>query len=380
MKSLLKYWLPACIPLILGWYAWSQTPSVGIGKGTGGGVASITAAGIKLGNYCAAASASTTTYTCTPTNASTLAAGQVYLFVPDETNTGNSTLNINGAGAKSILHKDGDQFAAGDIVDGDTLPLLYDGTQFVPLFELLSTNPGLNKFSCGTAPGTPASDKVFNYCTSDVPHWKDDAGNVLTPQRAITCSAGDFVNTIPATGIPACGTPSGGGSTDVKRFFPAAGGYNGAPVRLWYGNNSNVGTTCTDESAGPYPPTADARCVMFWSQTDASVNYAMFTDQVPAGWTAGTITVGLWFIGNNSNNTVQYKVSYSCTADTEAAQTFSTAQNLASTATTALNMYYKTVALSGVTCVAGDFIRVAFARVDTAGFSSIFGANVTYAN
>ena len=46
------------------------------------------------------------------------------------TNTGPSTLNINGIGAKPIVYGNGDALSAGDLVVGSIAELWYDGTQF----------------------------------------------------------------------------------------------------------------------------------------------------------------------------------------------------------------------------------------------------------
>lgn len=57
-------------------------------------------------------------------------AGQVVVFKVSTTNTGASTLNINGLGAKSILLRDGSALSAGDLTNGQYLAAVYDGTQF----------------------------------------------------------------------------------------------------------------------------------------------------------------------------------------------------------------------------------------------------------
>lgn len=148
------------------------------------GSSTVDPASVKSAIYCLAASGSGTTYTCSTTNTSSLTTGQVYLFGIDTTNVGDVTLNINSTGAKSVLHKDGDQFAAGDLVAGDVLPVIYDGTQYVPLFEILSNNPGALKMLCGTAPGTPASNYLVTYCNSDTIYMKNDGGTVFAPPKA----------------------------------------------------------------------------------------------------------------------------------------------------------------------------------------------------
>lgn len=71
------------------------------------------------------------TYTLTPSDAlSSYGLRTTVLFSPAATNTGASTLNISGLGAKSILSVSGAALVAGDLTAGDTFAAVYDGTQF----------------------------------------------------------------------------------------------------------------------------------------------------------------------------------------------------------------------------------------------------------
>lgn len=125
--------LRICTNTGIGTFAWESS---------GGGSGSVTPADIEAATWCLAASGSGTTYTCATTNSATLALGQIYNFGIDTTNSGNVTLNVNGQGAKAVLHKNSQQFASGDLVATDSIYLYYDGTQFVPLAEQRSTNQG----------------------------------------------------------------------------------------------------------------------------------------------------------------------------------------------------------------------------------------------
>lgn len=53
-------------------------------------------------------------------------------------NTGASTLNINGLGAKSILRQDGTALQSGDIVAGQWIELVYSGTDFRLLNQFIN--------------------------------------------------------------------------------------------------------------------------------------------------------------------------------------------------------------------------------------------------
>jgi hypothetical protein len=65
----------------------------------------------------------------------TYATGQMFWFVASGTNTGAATLNIDSLGAKSITRGTA-ALAAGDIISGSVVLVVYDGTHF----QLLSIN------------------------------------------------------------------------------------------------------------------------------------------------------------------------------------------------------------------------------------------------
>jgi len=59
-----------------------------------------------------------------------LTAGLLIMIKAANTNTGASTINVNGLGVKSITHGDGSALNAGDINSGQVVILIYDGTKF----------------------------------------------------------------------------------------------------------------------------------------------------------------------------------------------------------------------------------------------------------
>ena len=71
-------------------------------------------------------------YTLTPNRTiSAYAAGQVFVFKSNHTNTGAATLNVSSLGAKDIRKGTGSTaLAAGDILSGQVCIVTYDGTQF----------------------------------------------------------------------------------------------------------------------------------------------------------------------------------------------------------------------------------------------------------
>lgn len=83
--------------------------------------------------YCADAAGSATTYTCSLSPALTAyTTGMQLTFVPGTTNSGASTLNVNGLGAKSIIvaNATGSALVASDLISAGVYTLEYDGTNF----------------------------------------------------------------------------------------------------------------------------------------------------------------------------------------------------------------------------------------------------------
>lgn len=89
---------------------------------------------IRVGMYSASVGGTGNAITLTPTPAMTAyAAGQLVSFKAAASNTGATTVNISGLGAKDIRRNDGAATAlvSGDIVTGQICVLGYDGTRFL---------------------------------------------------------------------------------------------------------------------------------------------------------------------------------------------------------------------------------------------------------
>lgn len=73
----------------------------------------------------------TTTYTLTPSPAITAyATGQEFVIKMNATNTGASTINVSGLGAKSLTKGGATALASGDLLIDAVYKIVYDGTQF----------------------------------------------------------------------------------------------------------------------------------------------------------------------------------------------------------------------------------------------------------
>lgn len=141
-------------------------------------------------------------------------AGATIKFKAAANNTGASTINVNGLGAKNIYKKSGGTvgaLAADDIINGGTYTATYDGTQFQleaasPNIVLaikqgdISTSTGTFSGSCGTQ---------FN-----------DAG---------TGSIAAYIGSVQTL-------PGGQYGFALESRYPVAGGYQ---TGWWFGNNAN---------------------------------------------------------------------------------------------------------------------------------------------
>lgn len=86
----------------------------------------------------------------------TYANGVTVTFLPANTNTGAATININGIGAVSITNPDGSALQAGQIVSGQLVSLVYQGTSFH--LQLTGTNPLVLPFLTTLIAATTISD------------------------------------------------------------------------------------------------------------------------------------------------------------------------------------------------------------------------------
>jgi hypothetical protein len=74
------------------------------------------------------------------------AAGNTFVFVVPNTNTGAATINIDGLGAKSITRTGSTALVAGDMVANQVALIVYEGTRF----QLLDGNSFTNLLVSGT--------------------------------------------------------------------------------------------------------------------------------------------------------------------------------------------------------------------------------------
>lgn len=161
----------------------------------------------------------------TATGASTVTAGYssgvAFRFIPQNTNTGAVTININSLGIRNITKYGGTALVAGDLLVGSWAFITYDGTQF----QLL--NPGAQA-------GRLISTRIIGATTVYTPTPGTNAIYV----RAVGGGGGGGGAAATAAGTVACG--GGGGSAGyVEGFFTS--GFSGATATIGAGGTSGVG-------------------------------------------------------------------------------------------------------------------------------------------
>jgi len=103
-------------------------------------------------------SANAHTITLSPV-VTTYVAGQMFGFIPGDTNTSTTTLNVNGVGAVAIVNQDGSNLRAGQLFTSGICVVQYNGT----VFKLVSSNPPqVTTWSptLGTATGSTSSPTI----------------------------------------------------------------------------------------------------------------------------------------------------------------------------------------------------------------------------
>jgi len=142
-------------------------------------------------------------------------AGTIVHLKAVSNNTGNTTLNVNGLGIKSILKNVSEQLAAGDIQSNQVVSVIYDGTNFQVLSPLpakiVYSRVAKISSSGNTSYTATASDDIVGVDqTSGVPFTvrlpsanvsgeliiiKLERQNTTTfPNLSIQASAGNFVD------------------------------------------------------------------------------------------------------------------------------------------------------------------------------------------
>ena len=111
---------------------------------------------------------------------SAYATGQAFLIIPNFTNSGAATINVDTLGAKAITKNGTTAIVAGDIVSGQIYRLAYDGTQFqiVGKIDEIATQAQMEAASSTAAIVTPGR---VNYHPGVCKCWGMITYNTGTP-------------------------------------------------------------------------------------------------------------------------------------------------------------------------------------------------------
>jgi hypothetical protein len=217
-----------------------------------------------------------------PANAYTLApadqlpgyvARMLAVFVPTVSNTGPSTLNISGLGAKPILSVSGAPLVAGDLTAGRFYSVFYDGAAF--RLDNVTQNYVDQLVISGSVPGVkdPANaGKVFG-STGSAGQWvaldgRGDPslskGNSGTSPQVVDYRDGEG-QTIMATGaftLSAAGFPSGRFASVLVRGF-ALGAYSIITSGITWVKTDGTTTSNFSASGITFPSVGEAFFALF---------------------------------------------------------------------------------------------------------------------
>jgi hypothetical protein len=146
--------------------------------------------------------------------------GAVYYFVAPATNTGAVTLNIDTLGAKNVTRDGTTALVAGDIVSGEMIAVVYDGTRF-QLISPVNSFTNLNVSGTLTVAGTSTlnGNLAVGDAAADTINFKS-SGWTLTNNVSITGTWADIgsITTADINGGTIDGTVIGNGSAAAGTF------------------------------------------------------------------------------------------------------------------------------------------------------------------
>ena len=146
------------------------------------------------------------------------ATGLTLRIIPNFTNSGAATINVDGLGAKSITKLGATALASGDITSGRTYTLVYDGTQF-QVGEINALDPTLSTI----AALTPTTDQMIYFTGTDTAATAGIVANGRTILASATTAGANMATAASATAQTALLSNFVGdsGSGGTKGLVPA---------------------------------------------------------------------------------------------------------------------------------------------------------------
>lgn len=191
-------------------------------------------------NEYAASATGTDSYAITVSGVTAYVTGQTFKFKVDVANTGASTLNVNGLGAKTIKKEVSVDTATGDFLASQIVVVIYDGTnmQIISRTTASPTSPVVNVY---TSSGTWTKPVGLKYITVEVVGGggKGGTGNAANPgssgaggggggyskETIVAASLGSTESYV----VGAASSGSGGGTSSfgTSPYLQATGGSDG---------------------------------------------------------------------------------------------------------------------------------------------------------
>ena len=144
---------------------------------------------------------------------SAYATGNQFSFLVANTNTGAVTINVDGIGTKAITRTGTTALVAGDMVAGQAVEIIYDGTRF----QLVNGNSFTNLKVSGTlgvtGVATFTAQPIVSSLTASLPVFTDASKGLVS--NTMTGTGNVVMSTSPTLVTPALGTPASGIATNL---------------------------------------------------------------------------------------------------------------------------------------------------------------------
>ena len=218
---------------------------------------------------------------------SAYATGNQFSFLVANTNTGAVTINVDGIGSKAITRTGTTALVAGDMVAGQAVEIIYDGTRF----QLVNGNSFTNLKVSGTlgvtGVATFTAQPIVSSLTASLPVFTDASKGLVS--NTMTGTGNVVMSTSPTLVTPALGTPSALVGTNIT----------GTASGLTAGN-----VTTNANLTGPITSVGNTTSIA--SQTGTGTTFAMSASPTFTG-TVGAVditTTGNTILGNASTDTL----------------------------------------------------------------------------
>ena len=192
------------------------------------------------------------------------AAGNQFSFVVANTNTAAVTINIDGMGAKAITRTGSTALVAGDMIAGQAVEIIYDGTRFQLINGNSFTNVKVSGTLAVTGVATFTAQPIASSLTALLPIFTDASKGLVS--NAMTGTGSVVMSTSPTLVTPVLGTPTSGNLANCT--FPTLNqDTTGTAAKA---NALNSATTIVNVSSSPAPTngqilTATSGTAAVWS-------------------------------------------------------------------------------------------------------------------